>query len=194
MLRKTFLRGITTILPIAITFSILIWMLRTIEDIFGFFIQKILGESHYFPGLGILVGLAFVFAVGLAMNAWLGNAIYSLSERCLQKIPLIKTLYSAVRDLMAFFEGKKSAGKRVVAVNLAGGRLMGLITREDFEGLPQGLGDSQHDVVVYIPMSYQVGGFTLVVPKSSVTPLNISVEAAMRYSVTAGMSAEANRS
>ena len=63
----------------------------------------------------------------------------------------------------------------------------GFVTRRDFSALPPNLGD-EHTIAVYLPMSYQVGGYTLMLPRDAVEPLDMSVDEAMRYALTAGMS------
>ncbi len=184
MLRKTFFRGFMAVLPIAITAALLIWFFDLIENNLGFLIKKIIGQAYYFPGLGIIVGLILVFIIGMVMNAWIVRKLYDIGEGWLQKIPLIKSLYGSVRDLMGFF-GQKTEG-RVVMVSVMGVRVLGLVTREVFDGLPLGIG-ADNEIAVYLPMSYQIGGFTVMIPRSQVQPINMSVEGAMRFAVTAGM-------
>jgi uncharacterized membrane protein len=67
-------------------------------------------------------------------------------------------------------------------------RLVGFVTREDFTGLPPNLG-SHETIAVYLPMSYQIGGYTLMLPRGSIEALDLSPEDAMRYTLTAGVSA-----
>ena len=68
-------------------------------------------------------------------------------------------------------------------------RLIGLVTREDFENLPSGIDDKNSEsMAVYLPMSYQMGGFTVFVPKKNVTPVDMSIEEAMRFALTAAVS------
>jgi uncharacterized membrane protein len=66
-------------------------------------------------------------------------------------------------------------------------RVLGLVTREDFSDLPPGIG-AKDSVAVYVPMSYQLGGFTTIVPRSAIQPVNMTMEEAMRFAVTAGLS------
>ena len=92
---------------------------------------------------------------------------------------------------MGFFSGsnKPTMSKAVmVAVGNTGLRFIGFITREDFGDLPTGMGGDD-TVAVYLPMSYQMGGFTTMVPRSAVQPIDMSIEQAMRFAVTAGMTA-----
>jgi uncharacterized membrane protein len=91
---------------------------------------------------------------------------------------------------MGFFGGSdKGKFNKVVMVSLGGtgARILGLVTREDFGSLPAGIGGDDR-VAVYLPMSYQVGGFTAIVPRSAIEQVEMSMEEAMRFAVTAGMS------
>lgn len=186
MLGKIFLKGLMAVLPIAITLTLIIWILDAIERIFGFVIKAIVGPAHYYPGSGIVVGLIFVFIIGLIMNAWIVQKIYNYSDSLLKRIPFVKSLYGSICDMMNFFKTKKSSGAEVVMVSIHGSKVLGLVTRDSFKDLPAGIG-AEGEIAVYIPMSYQLGGFTLIVPKSAVTKIDMSIEKAMRFAVTAGM-------
>jgi len=189
MLGKIFLKGLMAILPIAITLTLVIWMLDAIERTFGYVIKAIIGPQHYYPGSGIIVGLIFVFIVGLIMNAWIVQKIYTYSDSVLKRIPLVKSLYGSICDMMNFFKARKEGGE-VVMVTISGNKVLGLVTRDTFYDLPSGIGTTG-EIAVYVPMSYQLGGFTLIVPKSSVTKIDMSIEKAMRFAVTAGMQVSA---
>ena len=184
---KIFMRGLIAVAPIALTAAILIWLFSFLEATFRGPIEDMIGSRYYFPGLGIIVALVFIFLVGLIINTWLIQRIYDWGEKLLTRIPLVKTLYGSITDLMSFFHtGDKEKKKgRVVTIELAGTRLVGLVTREDFEGLPEGVGKND-EVAVFLPMSYQIGGYTVMVPKSMIKPISMSVEEGMRFVVTAG--------
>jgi uncharacterized membrane protein len=187
MLGKIFFKGLKAILPIAITLTLIIWVLDAIERVFSFVIISIFGPQHYFPGLGLIVGLIFVFIVGIIMNAWIVQKIYAWGDKLLKQIPLVKSLYGAVCDIMNFLKSKKDSDTgEVVMVSIWGGKVMGLVTRETFNDLPNGIGKDD-EIAVYLPMSYQIGGYTIIVAKSQVQQIDMSVEKAMRFAVTAGM-------
>jgi uncharacterized membrane protein len=103
-------------------------------------------------------------------------------------LPIIVTVYSSMRDLMSYFRDndQKKATDQVAMVSLGDGRtrLLGMVTRSDLAKLPDGIG-SEDEVAVYLPMSYQVGGFTVVVPRSRIEPVDVSFEEGMRLAVTA---------
>jgi uncharacterized membrane protein len=197
-----FLQGLATILPIIVTVYALRWLGTTagevMEPLFNSIVDGLRGEGahesiRYRAWMGIALAAVIVFAIGLLVRGYLIRRILRRVEGILAKIPLVKTLYGSVRDLMGFFAGSESArtGGQVVTLSVGehGPRVIGLVTREDFSDIPAGIGD-QDTIAVYVPMSYQLGGFTLMVPRSAVEAVDMNVEAAMRFAVTAGMKAE----
>ena len=189
---KLFLQGLIAILPIALTIYILYWFAVTAEALLGGFLKLFIPEKYYVAGMAVVAGFAIILAIGLLLRLWLFRELFSWGEKTLEKLPLVKTLYGSIRDLMSFFDtSKKKDFNKVVMVTIAGTdtRLIGLVTREDFENLPSGIDDkSSESMAVYLPMSYQMGGFTVFVPKKNVTPVDMSIEEAMRFALTAAVS------
>ena len=107
-------------------------------------LDKVFDPPPSMPGAGIAAMVAFVLLVGLLMRAYVVRRIFRFGEWILKQIPLVKTLYGSMRDLMGFFASSKEGGPKsqVVMVHVAGLRLLGLLTRDDFKDLPDGLGDS----------------------------------------------------
>ena len=192
---KIFFRGLTVLVPLGVTVYVVYWCGAGTEALMGNLFTRALPGAGYFPGLGLATAVVLVFIAGLLIHFWLLRALFSLGERLLQKIPLVKTLYGSMQDLMSFFSrpGKKKLDK-VVMVTIGGTnlRLMGLVMREDFDDLPDEIGTGE-TVAVYLPMSYQIGGFTTMVPRADVQSVDMSVEEAMRFTLTAGMSITAQR-
>lgn len=184
--KKIFQRGLIAIAPLALTIALIGWICSTIESVFGAPLKAFLGDKLYFPGVGIVFFILITFILGTILNSILAQKIYRIGEDLLTKIPLVKTLYNSLRELMSYFkdEEKKKIGQ-VVRVEIAGTHMLGLVTREEFEGLPEAIAD-KGDVAVFLPMSYQIGGYTILVPKERITKLDMSVEEAMRFSITAG--------
>ncbi|MEZ5525767.1 MAG: DUF502 domain-containing protein [Pseudomonadales bacterium] len=182
---QLFLQGLVAILPIAITLSILFWLGSVAESSLGPLIRWLLPDNWYWPGMGVLVGLAFIFVVGLLMNAYLFRKLGSIAEKLVERIPLVKTIYSSVRDIARFAspKGHESELKKAVMVNLDKDvRLICFITNSN-------LPFKSDLVAVYLPMSYQVGGFTLLLPESRIEVLDMSVQEAMRLAFTAAITA-----
>lgn len=190
MLSGVFLRGLVVILPIAITISLIAWLVTAAESFLGGLVQSIFPEWNYWTGLGTLLGIALVFVIGIMMNAWVTRRILAYAEAVMERIPIIKSVYGGLRDLGKFMYGEDSQRNfhQVVAVSMAGIRLIGFVTRQDCTNLPQPLGTTPDLIGVYLPMSYQIGGYTVYVPKSAVEMLDMAIEDAMRFTMTAGMS------
>ncbi len=188
---KLFFRGLMAILPIALTVYLIYWLATSAEAALGPVIRSVIGDA-YIPGLGVLFGILITLGIGLLLQLWLFRKVFALGEALLQKIPGIKSLYGSIRDLVGFFDSSKQKDfdKTVmVAIGDENTRLMGLVTRESFSDLPEGIGDEQ-TVAVYLPMSYQLGGFTVMVPKDKIHPVDMKVDQAMQFVLTAGVTAK----
>lgn len=188
-LARTFLSGLAVVLPIVVTFAVLAWVVTTAEAMLGALVRLLLPGDTYPRGLGLLLALGVIFGVGVLMEAVYFRRLMGWLEELLNRIPLVKTVYGAVRDLMSLFS-KAGARKfsKVVMVKFPGleARLIGFVTIEDFAGLTIAAGPDE--VAVYLPMSYTIGGYTVLLPRACLTPLDMSLEDAMRFVVTAGMS------
>ena len=182
----TIITGLITVLPIVLTLYLLYWLAVTSEQVMGGLLQMVLPNIFYFPGLGTLAGLVLVFLVGLLMKAVLIRQLFNFSEGLLYRLPIIKSIYRAIRDLIDFFSPKKEQFGRVVVVNFNGMELIGFITQEDPERLPDSFRNPD-SVLVYIPMSYMIGGFTLLIPKTEIRPTQMNMDEAMRFVLTAGI-------
>jgi uncharacterized membrane protein len=189
---RKFLAGLATILPVMITVYLLYWLAASAEKSLGRLIKLVLPEGWYWPGMGIAAGIILIFIIGLLMQAWGVRSLVAWVERIVLRIPLIKTVYGAVRDLIGFLTQSKDSGLRqVVAIKIGDGnmQLIGFVTREDLVGLPKEIG-GKDKIAVYLPMSYQLGGYTIIVPRSAVKPLDMSLEEATRFVLTGGVTAE----
>lgn len=186
-MRKIFFRGLIAITPLALTLALIGWLFAFLENFFGGMIKAIFGDQYYFRGLGILVALVFIFFIGILVNHWVIKKLYDYGDRILKKIPLFKSIYTSIKDLMTFFHGdSKLKQSHVVAIEIAGTRLIGFVTRSVFSDLPSGIGDDE-DVAVYLPMSYQIGGYTIIIPKSQIKKIHMSFEESMRFVISAGI-------
>lgn len=185
-----FLQGLIAILPIALTLYLIYWLATSAESVLGRAIRFVI-EDHYQPGMGVLVGFVLTVGIGILLKLWLFRKVFSLGEMLLQRIPGIKSIYGSIRDLVGFFDASKQKefDKTVMVTVGNDTRLMGLVTREDFSDLPEGIGDDK-TVAVYLPMSYQLGGFTIMVPKTKIRPVDMKVDQAMQFVLTAAVSAE----
>lgn len=193
-LGRTLLQGLAAMLPAILTIYILYWLVRSAETVLGSVLTLLLPPGRYIPGMGLVAGLLFTFLFGMALNAFLVRKMLSLSEALMNRIPLVKVLYGSLKDFIGFFAARREAQfNQVVTVELDFGgmpmRMLGFVTCSDFSNLPEGIGDAD-EVAVYLPLSYQIGGYTVIVPRSAVNPVAISTHRAMGFVVTGGLTAD----
>ncbi|HSD73270.1 MAG TPA: DUF502 domain-containing protein [Steroidobacteraceae bacterium] len=185
------LKGLAAILPISVTIYVVIWLGTSVEAVLRDLITLVLPERHYRPGLGLLFGFVLLVGAGLIVNAYVVRWFLSQWEQFLERIPLVKTVYGALRDLMKFLPaaGKRRDLQRVVLASFGEAHVIGFVTRESVPELA--LESAAEGVVaVYFPMSYQIGGYTLYMPRGRLRPLDLSVEEGMRLVLTGGISGE----
>lgn len=187
-LSNVLMKGLAAVLPIGLTLYFVWWLATTAESLMHGFITRVIPEERYYPGMGILAGLLLLFAAGSLVNAYLARRLFTLMEEQMARIPVVKTVYSAVRDITRLLPAgdKKRDLQSVVIYQIGEVRLLGFVTRDELPEMEAQAGGIDL-VAVYFPMSYMVGGYTIFVPKSSVQPLDMPVEAAMRLALTGGM-------
>jgi uncharacterized membrane protein len=183
------LKGLAAVLPVGLTIYIVYLIAVSIEQVLRPIIKAAIPSEYYVPGMGLAAGLVLLFFVGLAVNALLVRKLLQLGEYVLERIPLVKSLYGALRDFMDYFSAGQSRGKpkQVVMVRFGNIHVMGFLTHDDLQHV-EGLSLTDQYVAVYLPMSYQIGGYTLYLPRSRITPVDMNVEDAMRWVLTAGLS------
>ena len=186
-LSNTFLKGLATALPLTLTVWAIYWLFVSSERFLGDLLSPYLGE-RYVTGMGIVITLCLIYLLGLLMQLWLFRKLMDLLEAVLTRLPLVKTIYSGIRDLMDFVarDPSKKEMDKVVVIRFGEQRILGFMTREDCSDLPDGLAPEGF-VAVYLPMSYQLGGYTLYVPRESVEAVDMDMESAMRIALTAGV-------
>ncbi len=183
------LTGLMTILPVVLTAYLLYWFAVTAETLLGGLLRLVLPAHAYWPGMGLVAGLVVAFVIGLLMHAYVVQRLFALGEQLIYHTPVIKSVYRALRDFLDYFSPQKQKEfEQVVAVTLgnSGMQMIGFVTQHDYDKLPQGL-RAEGSVLVYIPLSYMIGGHTVLVPRSALTPLEMSMEEAMRFTLTAGV-------
>jgi uncharacterized membrane protein len=184
---RIFVTGLLTVLPLILTLYFAVWLLTVLERFFGKQVKLLLPDHWYHPGMGLVVAIVLIFAVGALMHAWVFRRIFRRLELLLLRVPVVRSVYSALRELLGLFGDQKGQALRVVMVTLTDGtRLLGFVTRDDCSDALKGA-DSRDTVAVYLPMSYQVGGYTVFVPKSALTNIDMAREDAMRFILTAGL-------
>lgn len=185
---RLFLKGLATIIPIALTLLIVFWLAGLAEDGVGFLIRLVLPEDFYIRGMGLVSGIALVIGIGLLSQLWLFRKLIDLGEGILDRMPLVKSVFRATKEFVDYFSGDDGNrfGQAVMVrhPDLKVG-MLGFVTREDFTELPFG---EEDEVAVYLPMSYQIAGFTVFVPRDWLEPIELPFDESVRLILTATMS------
>jgi len=179
-----FFRGLLTVLPLGLTIYIIYFLVTASEKYVSTLIQPLLG-TLYFPGIGLLITIVCIIALGILISQPFLYKIFGLLELPFTNIPVVKSVYNSIKSFAEYFsENHAQKNNQVVIVTIPESKiqLVGLVTRESLEELPSFESDM---VAVYVPMSYMVGGYTIFIPKSLIRPINMSVEEAMKNSLLA---------
>ena len=171
-----FLQGLLYIVPISATIYIVYLIFSKIDGILPF----------NFPGLGLIVIILLITAVGFIGSAIIASPLNALFQRILNRAPLLKTIYTSVKDMMNTFVGKKKGFSEPVLVKLYENSTIeriGFITNEDVEGLNIKAGK----VLVYMPHSYAISGQLFVVEKKNITHIDKSSSDIMKLIISGGV-------
>lgn len=192
-LRNTFLKGLAALLPVALTTFFVYWLATTAETIASGPLRVLLPEDTYWPGLGLVAACLLVLLVGVLVDAYIVRRWWRFGESLLARIPIVKTIFGALKDFTRFLPagGKARDLKRVVIWRMQTAHLIGFVTEEELS--PKLFGERTADLVaVYFPMSYQIGGYTLYLHKSELQETTLSVEEGMRLVLIGGITSEAS--
>ena len=181
-LAKYFFQGILILLPIVLTVYIVFLVFNFIDNILG---RYFIAMGINIPGLGLLATVIIIIMVGF-LGSWLASRrMLDYIDHLFGRVPLVKTIYTLIKDTMNTLLGKRSSFAKVVMISLPGDKeikMLGFITNEELECF--GLKDY---VAVYILQSMQWAGFTLLVPKERAEHLDVSPDKALQFIVSAGI-------
>lgn len=174
LLVRYFLRGLLVFVPAVLTIAIVVFVFRTVDAWMGLRI----------PGVGFVATIVLIVVVGALASNFVTRRLIEVVEDLFRKLPFVKLLYSAIRDVTDAFVGERKGFERPVLVTLdeaSGLSLVGFMTRDSLAeaGLPD-------HVSVYFPQSYNFAGNLLVVPRRLVTPLGVRGADAMAFVVSGG--------
>lgn len=187
-IQKIFISGLISFLPLAVTIYIVYAGVTIVENLLGNMLRHLLPHDYYITGFGFMATLILIFLMGLLLNNFVTAGILQRLQEKLTEVPFIKVVYSPLRDLMNLFSKGRGGNElqKVVLVSFDQEKqVMGLVTRENFSDLGENLKLSPEKIAVYLPMSYGLGGYTILVHKSQVQPVDLPVEKAMSLALTA---------
>lgn len=182
---KSFINGILTIVPIILVIYVIYKTFLFLDGLLGNTLRPYLQED-YIPGIGLLSTIILITFLGWLSTKYISGKIIKLIDILLDKIPIVKTIYSVIKDTVQSFLGEKKSFSKVALVVIPGTemRSMGFITTEQLEDFYSPLKDH---VAVYIPQTFQVAGFTFLIPKEQVEIIDVKPEEAMKFILSGGM-------
>jgi uncharacterized membrane protein len=183
-LRRSFITGFFVTVPLIISFLALVWAFRVIDGVTGPLFTRWLGRDV--PGLGLLATAGFVLMVGVIAGNVLGKRLVHGAERYLLRVPVFRTIYSPVKQLLEAFSPDSEGGlKRVVIVqDPCGAFLLGFLTKEFEVDLGHG---PEPFIAVYVPTNNLYLGDVRIFSRDAAFFPDLSVEEGVRVILTGGM-------
>ncbi len=188
-LRRSFIAGFFVTVPLIISVAALVWIFGIIDSFTAPLASRVLGRTV--PGLGMALTLLFVLGVGVVATNVIGRRFLSRTEGWLMRVPVFRTVYAPVKQLVAAFSPDNEYGfKRVVMVRDHNrGWVMGFLTKEFTVDRGQGL---EAVVAVYVPTNHLYLGDIGVYARDQAFYPDLSVEEGVRIFLTGGMSLPGN--
>jgi uncharacterized membrane protein len=182
--KKYFITGLLVIIPVWATFYVLKAILGWIDGMLGPLLGQYFGLK--FPGLGIVTLFALILIVGVLSANYLGRRLVRYSDTLLQKVPLVRGVYTTVKKIMETFSMKHNFhGVALVEYPRKGCYSVGFVTG-DVKGESMGL--TGKFLTVFVPTTPNpTAGFLLILPVSEVTQLPMTVEEGMRFIISIGL-------
>lgn len=181
-MKRVFIRGLAFILPITLTVYLFFWLFKKTQA-FSEYAASEFGLSFLdFPGSGIVFILLIIMGIGSLSLSSFFDKLMSKTLKAIEKVPIVKSIFGPIRDLMRFIgDDVEDEGRKVVLVPNGETYCLGIVTNsaqaighEDFESM----------VSVYLPMSYNVGGYTVIVQKDKIIEIDMEVDKAIKLAIT----------
>ena len=175
---KYFFEGLLVLVPLVATVYVVYVIFTRVDSIFKFSV----------PGMGFIVTILSITIVGFISSNFIAKKLMGLVDKIFKRLPLVKMIYSSVKDLIGAFVGDKKSFDKPVLVTLSPGsniQAIGFVTKESLGNI--GLSDR---VAVYLPQSYNFAGNLLVVPNEQVTPISAESGDIMAFIVSGGVTAQ----
>jgi len=182
-LRRSFIAGFFVIVPLFITVWALVWIFQIVDGLTGPIYERMLGR--HIPGLGLVTTAIGVLLVGTFATNVIGRRVLQRAESYLLRVPVFRTIYAPVRQLVAAFSPDNEFGfKRVVMLEVRQGLALGFLTKEFT--VDRGAGPEAM-IAVYVPTNHLYLGDIVISERDKATFPDITVEEGIRIFLTGGM-------
>ncbi|WP_295674196.1 DUF502 domain-containing protein [uncultured Mucilaginibacter sp.] len=183
-----FIKGLLIVVPLGAAFLLIFWAVKSIDNalnLSGILLTDAKGKPIYIPGLGILNVLVLILIAGIMVTNVVTDPIKRWFNRWLNRLPLLKFLYSSIKDLTEAFVGeeKKFNEPVIVEVNEFGLKKIGFMVQRDLTKL-----NLPGDVAVYFPFSYSFAGQVVIISADKVKPIDKSAADMMKFVISGGVS------
>lgn len=178
-----FFQGVLVLAPTFFTGYVIYWLFTRMDNLIRIYIPHV----GFIPGIGFLIIIAGVTIIGYLSSSFIATRLFDLFDYVLERTPVIKYIYSSLKDVFDAFIGEKRKFDHPVLLHIYSDEVweVGFITQRDLGNF--GLADM---VAVYVPMSYAISGKVYLVKKEKVIPLsNVSAGDAMKFAVSGGVTA-----
>ncbi len=187
---KSLLKGLAIILPLIITIEVLRWLLTMVESVLAPVLQLMLPGEWYLPGMAILGFVLVCIAIGYSTRWPSFDWLWQLPGKILMRLPGTKQVYGMLQDIIDVMSGKNFTDGSVVMVKLPSSEieLIGIVTKHG--GQPHDRMSSlmqQDQLAVFLPMAYNVGGYTVVVPRSCTRNIDMKPAEALQLVLSGGL-------
>jgi uncharacterized membrane protein len=181
------IKGLLIVLPIALSVLIVVWGVTTVDswlnvnNILG--VDPRTGASRNIPGLGLVLVIAIILSAGIFVTYFVTEPMYNWFQRIMNRLPIVKFIYSSIKDLTEAFVGDEKKFNMPVIVEVEGDmKRIGFLTQSDLSsiGLP---GES----IIYFPFSYSFAGQVYVVKNEKIKALDMTAADAMKLVVSGGV-------
>ena len=185
-LRRSFIAGFFVTVPLFITVAAILWLFRLVDGLVGPLYMRLLGTDQIPPGLGIATTAVALLLVGATATNVVGKRLLQRAEWLLLHVPLFRSVYAPVKQLVVAFSPDNEYGfKRVVLIeDSSRGLLLGFLTKEFTIDRGQG---PEALVAVYVPTNHLYLGDILICPRDRAIYPEITVEQGIRIFLTGGM-------
>ena len=185
-LRRSFIAGFFVTVPLIISVAAILWLFRLVDGLVGPLYIKLLGPNAVPPGLGVATTALAILLVGAIATNVVGKRLLQRTEWLLMHVPLFRSIYAPVKQLVVAFSPDNEYGfKRVVLIeDVSRGFLLGFLTREFTIDRGQG---PEPLVAVYVPTNHLYLGDIVICPRDKASYPDITVEQGIRIFLTGGM-------
>ncbi len=179
-----FLQGLLYTVPIVVTIAVLYQLFNWVDQPIYNLLQRTL--NIHIPGIGFITTLLLITILGFIGSYIVATPIWNFIEKGIERTPLVKIIYTGVKDMIAAFVGDKRRFNSpvLVMINKENNiQRIGFITQHDLSEI--GLGKEK--VAVYLPMSYSFSGIVVICNKENITPIDSTGADMMKFVISGGV-------